>query len=294
MLLASAGTSMAGLTKVYYDNGKSSGQNSVDAKFEDQGQWLQTEYGLNDNVRPNGTTSTTVLPQVERAVAQLAGNNANGLFVPLSASGIPGQSYLINGGPATGEGVYNALTNHSVIGNNSNGGTASGTFANFRRGDERTVRFEFKRVGNVISYSAGDSNGTRTWVSSAEDYFKEANAIEFRIRSHSNSEIKHEDLVYNDTDTNDQELDDIEAEDNDVTIALFSGVSGDFSIKGKFKYDPNSSSTGWNHQIKALALPDLGGNNGGNNVVPEPASMAIFGALGGMLGWARLRRRNRA
>ncbi|MFN7730756.1 MAG: PEP-CTERM sorting domain-containing protein [Pirellula sp.] len=39
------------------------------------------------------------------------------------------------------------------------------------------------------------------------------------------------------------------------------------------------------------ALQTFGDEN--FTVVPEPASMAIFGALGGMLGWTRLRRRNR-
>jgi hypothetical protein len=38
-------------------------------------------------------------------------------------------------------------------------------------------------------------------------------------------------------------------------------------------------------------LPNFSAEN--FTVVPEPASMAIFGALGGMLGWTRLRRRNR-
>jgi hypothetical protein len=290
MLIASAGTSVAGLTKVYYDKGATGGPNGVDAKFENRGEWLQTEYGLNDIVTPNGTTSTTVLPQVERAVAQLAQNNANGLFLPGAGSGIPGQSYNITSG-GTGEGVHTALTNFSPV-----APVAGGTFANFTR-LSRVVNFEFKRVGNVMSYSVSDLNGSRSWVSSAEDYFLEADALEFRLRTTSNHELELNELVFNDEITTNESLDALTSETgNTAALVLYEGVTGDFSLRGKFTYTqpPGNANPAWNHQIKALALSNLGGNNGGNNVVPEPASMAIFGALGGMLGWARLRRRNRA
>lgn len=265
----------AGLTQIYYDSQTS----GADAAYENQGGWLQTTYNLPNIVLPNGQTSGTVLPQVERAVAQLALNNANGLFVPNGSSGIPGQSYSIAGG-GTGTGVHTALTNFSPIGNDG------GSFQNFVRGTDRTVKFEFSRTGNVISYKADG----RTWTSSAANYFGEANAMQFRIRSVSNVSLKYSDLVYSDSDTNEQELGEIESEKPNVTIALFKGIEGDFKLTGKFTYDASNGlgSTGWNTQIKLLTL---GGGVEPAPVVPEPASIAIFGLLSGTLGWSRWRQR---
>lgn len=266
----------AGLTQIYYDS-RTSG---ADAAYENQGGWLQTTYNLPNIVLPNGTTSNTVLPQVERAVAQLALNNANGVFVPNGSSGIPGQSYSIAGG-GTGTGVHTALTNFPPIGNDG------GAFQNFVRGTDQTVSFEFKRTGNVISYKAGD----RTWTSSAQDYFGDANALQFRIRSVSNVLLKYSDLVYSDSNTTSQSIGDIESEQPNVTIALFKGVEGDFRLTGNFTYDAKNGlgSTGWNTQIKLLTLG--GGIDPAPPVVPEPASIAIFGLLGSTLGWTRWRQR---
>lgn len=266
----------AGLTQIYYDSQTS----GADAAYENQGGWLQTTYNLPNIVLPNGTTSNTVLPQVERAVAQLALNNANGVFVPNGSSGIPGQSYSIAGG-GTGTGVHTALTNFPPIGNDG------GAFQNFVRGTDQTVSFEFKRTGNVISYKAGD----RTWTSSAQDYFGDANALQFRIRSVSNVLLKYSDLVYSDSNTTSQSIGDIESEQPNVTIALFKGVEGDFRLTGNFTYDAKNGlgSTGWNTQIKLLTLG--GGIDPAPPVVPEPASIAIFGLLGSTLGWTRWRQR---
>jgi hypothetical protein len=278
-------SSMAGLTSVYYANAAS----GVDQAFENQGGFLQTNYNLPNTILPNGTTSSTVLPQLERAIAQLAGNNANGLHVPTAATGIPGQSYSIAGG-GTGVGVWQALTNASQIQTNGNGGTASGTFANFVYGSERTVGFELKRVGNVVSFVAGsdlnDPSVSRTWVANAASYLGTGNAIEFRIRSGNNTTVGYSNLRYTDSVTNSQSIQDFTATDGNVAITLFEGVTGDFSLTGNFAYNPDGINlNAWNSQIKLLEVPTT------SNVVPEPASMAVFGLLSGSLGWARWRRR---
>jgi hypothetical protein len=258
----------------------------VDALYENTGGWLQTTYSLPNITLPNGTTSPTVLPQLERAVTQFAGNNANGLFLPFSGSGIPGQSYgTANGG--TGSGVHSALTNFGALGNGT-AGTASGSFGNFSNGTDRTVNFELSRTNNVVSFKAGD----RTWTSAAADYYRDANAIQFRIRTTSNAnsdnKISYEDLKYSDENTIEESLSSIEAESGEVTIKLLSGVEGNFKLTGSFKYDVSGTGVGgWNSQLKLLSLPSLGIPP----VVPEPASMAIFGLLGGTLGWSRWRQR---
>lgn len=269
----------AGLTRVYYDSQTS----RADAAYENQGGWLQTTYSLPKIVLPNGSTNDSVLPQVERAVAQLALNNANGLHVPNGSTGIPGQSYAITGG-GTGMGVHSALTNFAPIGNDG------GAFQNFVRGTDRTVTFELKRSGDVVSFKADG----RTWTSSSQDYFGDGNALQFRIRSVSNVSLKYSDLVYSDSTTTKQTIDEIVSESPNVTIALFTGIEGNFKLTGKFTYDAANGlgSTGWNAQIKMLTLG--GGVGPAPPVVPEPASMAIFGLLGGTLGWSRWRqRRNR-
>ena len=279
-------SSLAAITSVYYANAAS----GVDAAFENQGGFLQTRYNLPNTILPNGTTSTTVLPQLERAVAQFAGNNANGLHVPTAATGIPGQSYSIAGG-GTGAGVWQALTNASQIQTNGNGGTASGTFANFGSGSPaypRIVSFEFKRVGNVVSFVAGpvgqlnDSLVSRTWVANAASYLGTGNAIELRVRSGDNANsISYTNLKYSDAQTTNQSLADFSASAGNVGINLYEGVQGDFSLTGMF----TTNNGLFNTQIKFLEVPST------SNVVPEPASMAVFGLLGGSLGWARWRRR---
>jgi hypothetical protein len=173
------------------------------------------------------------------------------------------------------------LTNFPPIGNNG------GAFQNFVRGTDQVVTFELKRTGNVLSYKADG----RTWTSSSEDYFGEGDSLQFRIKSVSNVSLKYSDLVYSDSKTNKQSIDEIVSEKPNVTIALFSGIEGDFRLTGKFTYDASNGlgSTGWNSQIKMLSLG--GGVGPTPPVVPEPASMAIFGLLGGTLGWSRWRQR---
>ena len=249
----------AALVELYNQTGLT----GVDAAFENTGGWLQTTYGLPNITRPNGIQQTTVLPQVELAVAQLARNNANGLTLPTAASGIPGVSYPISGG-GTGTGVWDALTNHGPVGNGTNGGgSVSGSLTNFD-GTARNISFTFSRTDNVVSYTAGG----KTWTSAAQEYFKNIDALEFRIRSTNGNSESYTNLLYNGS-----SIADISAANGNVTVALFGGVAGDFTLSGVFNTTGNS--TGWNSQIKALDLPTQN--------VPEPSTL-----IGASLGLAAL------
>lgn len=269
MTLFSASVAHASLIQSYYATGAS----GVDAAFENRGGWLQTSYNLPDIITPTGTTSATVLPQVERAVAQLARNNANGLFTPTSQTGIPGVSYSIAGG-GVGSGVWQSLTNVSLP------TTPSAPFTSFNSTTSRVVPFTFSRTGTVVRYTA---DGT-TWTSSAQNYFSDINSLEFRLRSSDKNAESLTDLIFNN-----QILPTISAANGYVTIALFSGITaGDFTLTGNFNYTPSPGSAGgWNHQIKGLNLPAAA-------AIPEPSSLGLvlIGASG--LVNACLRRRDRA
>ena len=288
ILLLAGLPASAGLIQEY----SATGASGVDAAYENVGGFLQNHYGLSSITKPNGTTQSTVLPQLERAVAQLARNNANGLTVPTSASGTPGVSYIITGG-GTGTGVWDALTNHGPVGNGGvNGG---GSVANQTGGGlpsfgsaATSVDFSYSRTGNVVTYatSAHGSSPTlgTTWTSSSQTYFSDLNAVEFRIRSTgtgptSNTE-SYTNLLYNGT-----SLADITAAGGDVTIELFSGISGDFTLTGTFNTS-GGSATGWNAQIKGLDLPDAVSS------VPEPSTLlsAVVGGIGCLIAAARRRK----
>ncbi len=257
----------AGLIQIY----SATGASGIDAAFENTGGWLETTYGLPTITKPNGSNNTTVLPQVERAVAQLARNNANGLHLTTAVSGIPGVSYSITGG-GTGSGVWDALTNHSPVGNGTNGGgTVTGSLTSFN-GTTVAVPFSFSRTGTIMSYTADG----KTWTSAAQSYYSEINALEFRLRSTSGNTETLTNLVYNGV-----VLSDISAANGFVTISLFSGVTGDFNLNGTF--NTTGATTGWNHQIKGLDLPIL-------TTVPEPSSLALLTIGIGIVG-ASLRRK---
>ena len=123
-----------------------------------------------------------------------------------------------------------------------------------------------------------------TWTSSSQTYFSDLNAVEFRIRSTgtgptSNTE-SYTNLLYNGT-----SLADITAAGGDVTIELFSGISGDFTLTGTFNTS-GGSATGWNAQIKGLDLPDAVSS------VPEPSTLlsAVVGGIGCLIAAARRRK----
>jgi hypothetical protein len=277
MLLLPPLAANAGLVQVY----SATGVSGVDAAFENIGGYLQTTYSLPSYTLPNGTTSTTVLPPLERAVAQLASNNANGLHLPnaptpSTGSGIPGVAYPITGG-GSGLGVYSALTNFAPLANGS--GSVSGSLTSFVSGTPRAVGFTFSRTGNVITYTAGDNSVFKTWVSNAQSYFADVNALEFRLRSTTGNTESLTNLLFNS-----QSLADLSASNGNVTIALFSGVSGDFTLSGTFNY---SGTGGFNHQIKGLSLPDA---TKPDSAVPEPSTIALL-AIGAVGFRTRLRRK---
>ena len=276
----------AGLIEVYSATDKT----TADTNYEGLGGFLQTTYGLSTITTPGNITQNTVLPQLERAVGQLKnGTGATGLYVPSSASGTPGVSYPITGG-GTGNGVWDALTNHNhnlnVGGSSSNltGGAlpALGSAAG-------SIDFSFSRTGNVVTYAtsipgSNPAKGT-TWVSSTQTYFSDINAVEFRIRSTAGNTESYTNLKYNGS-----ALDNvisapngvITAKEGEVTIELISGLSGDFNVTGTF----NTTGGGWNTQIKALDLP------ASVSSVPEPSTLfsAVVGGIGCLIAAARRRK----
>jgi hypothetical protein len=273
----------AGLKQVYYADTNE----KPDDAFENRGGWLQKQYELKDIVTPDGKLSETVLPQTQRSVAQLALGSQNGLFVPSKDSGIPGEQYEIAGGEK-GTGVHTALTNFDPIDEKGNGGQTDGSFSDFVSGVSREVKFEFRREDDRMVYVVDDGKEQKKWVSDAKDYFRESNALAFRLQSTSDSQLLLKNLVYRDEKSDEQKLDDVKTGDGRTAIVLFEGLLGNFSLSGYFGIYGGDGKNPWSQQIMALCLPD---NGGGNQVVPEPSSIAIVGILSGALGVLRRRKR---
>jgi len=242
----------------------------VDPGYENVGGWLATTYGL-DKANPACVSNCTVLPAVERAVGQIAGNNANGLFVP--TAGIP---------------PTQALTNFSAVPNG--GGIATGTFSVAGDLPQNTaVPFTLSRTGNVVRYSLGNSGGNqRVWTSDAQAYFGAVDTLQFRLRSAGTSAntpttlLEIGNLVYSDMAVTGQSLGTLSATNGDVRIALFGGVTGDFTLTGTYlrNWTGTAPTNGWNSQVKGLDLPPP-------VTVPEPASLALLAAGLGALVWRR-------
>ncbi|MFN7730752.1 MAG: PEP-CTERM sorting domain-containing protein [Pirellula sp.] len=278
-------TSHAGLKQVYYADTS----DKPDEAFEYRGGWLQKQYELKDIVTPDGKVSDTVLPQTQRSVAQLALGSQNGLFVPGKDSGIPGEQYEIAGGEK-GSGVHTALTNFDPISEKGNGGEAGGNFSDFVEGASREVKFEFRREDSRMVYVVSDGKEEKKWVSDANDYFKESNALALRLQSAFNSQLYLKDLVYRDEKSDEQKLEDIKTGDGRTAIMLLEGILGNFSLTGYFAINGGDAKNPWSQQIMALTLPG-GAGGGGNQVVPEPTSIAIVGLLSGAFGILRRRKR---
>jgi hypothetical protein len=180
------------------------------------------------------------------------------------------------------------LTNFSAVPNG--GGTATGTFS--VPGDlpqNTAVPFTLSRTGNVVRYSLGTSGGNqRIWTSDAQAYFGAVDTLQFRLRSAGTSAntpttlLEIGNLVYSDMTVTGQNLGSLSAGNGDVRIALFGGVTGDFTLTGTYLLNWTGSTrpTGWNSQVKALDLPPP-------VTVPEPASLALLAAGLGALAWRR-------
>lgn len=239
-----------------------------DAAFENVGGFLQTTYNL-----PTPATGLTVLPPLERAVGQTktGANKRRGLHVPTSASGLPS--------PA-GAGVTSALTNFSPV--------AGGSDNNFTSGSP--TGFQMSRVGTTITYTIG----TDSWSQTA-GYFADIDAVEFRLRSNAPTaatpmtSIAFSNVVFNDAQTLNQALGSFTAVDGAVSITLFDGIVGDFSVIGSYLHSlTGSQPTGARlaSQLKLLDLPSVPGSD-----VPEPSAWALLIAGFGLVGTALRRRR---
>lgn len=239
-----------------------------DAAFENIGGFLQTTYGL-----ANPASGTTVLPPLERAVGQTrtGTNKRRGLHVPTTASGLP---------TPAGTGVTQALTNFGAV--------AGGSDTNFTSGT--ATSFVMSRVGTIVTYSVGGES----WSQSAA-YFADIDAVEFRLRSNSPTTatpmtaISFSNVVFNDAVTLNQALGSFGAVDGAVSIKLFDGIVGDFSVTGSYIHSwTGTQPTGARlaSQLKLLDLPTVPGSD-----VPEPASWALLIAGFGLTGTTLRRRR---
>lgn len=269
--------SEAALVLTHYTSGTS----GVDAAFENEGGYLATTYGLSKS-DPACVSNCTVLPALERAVGQIARNNANGLFLPFVNSGQPAP---------VGTGVTKALTNFGVLGAGTQGTVTGGPFS-VPTISATDVDFTFKRIGDIVSYQVG---GVPTvWTANAQDYFADMNALEFRMRSVAALTFEIRNLVYSDAVTTGQApaslvptAPNLRASNGDVAIAVFGGMTGDFTLSGTYRtsWTGPTQPNGWNHQIKGLALPAVD--------TPEPASVVLLGAaLAGLAGLRRPRGRH--
>jgi hypothetical protein len=222
--------------------------------YENVGGWLATTYGLGKS-DPACVTNCTVLPAAERAVGQVAGNNANGLFV---ATAIPPTQALTNAPPIAGTGSFNVNTNLP---------------------QNTAVPFTMSRTGNVVTYTLG-TGPLASWTSTSQPFLGAMDTLQFRLRSPGTSvntpttlpEMSN--LVYSDMAVTGQNLGTLSATNGDVRIALFGGVTGNFTLSGTYllNWTGTTRPTGWNSQVKGLDLPPPVST-------PEPASLALLSAF---------------
>lgn len=261
-----------------------------DAAYEGVGGWLDSNFvGL--AVSGSGT-SATVLPNLERAVAENRVGRANGsertrgFHVPQAATGIPGVANANAGPTVPATGVFQALTNAgSLAPSNVTTAWVSG----------QAVAWQLGRSGNTLFYNVG-LIGPALWQHSWSDtqsYYGDVNALQVRVRSAApgtpspaSNGITLSGLTYDDATSGTELLGDASAVDGGVLIKLWRGVAGDFVLRGSTTMTFGAQRPGasaLSSQIKLLVLP---------SVVPEPSSWTLFILGFGVIGVSLRRARS--
>lgn len=288
-VLGSMSESHAVVTEVYRQTGSGS---LIDQAFENWEYndgvnpnapgWLRTNYNLS-RIRTSATGTavynTSVLPQVERAVAQIARNGANGNHLPGPGVGVPG---VANTGLQS-PGVINALTNAA---NGRSNFTSTGSFplpqeSNYT-GAAFTLNFSFSLSNDIVTYALtqpGPNNtilSSRTWVSpTPQAYYDQINAIEIRTSNNATSTLATTNLVLTDRIGGTPRVTNLSSVSpiaNNRSVVLWTGIEGDFTLTGTYTFAAGASTGGWNHQIKGLSL------------IPEPSTLGFLGlSMAGLL-----------
>ncbi len=230
------------------------------------------------------------LVPLERAVGEVRVGRANnsertrGLHDANAATGLPAPY---------GTGVTQALTNVNAIGGGSNAAITSG----------QSLDFTMARVGKKISYTVGSySTGPVE-----RDYFDQINAFQFRVRSqlapttgagqviNGSSTVSINDIAFSDASVANFAIPNISASNGDVAIRLFDGVTGDFTITGKYVMSwagTLTNNTAWrptgsalSSQLKLLQVPTAI-----TAAVPEPGTWAMMILGFGLIGAAARKR----
>jgi hypothetical protein len=275
--------------------GLAPGQGSADERYEFEGDFLQSHYGvplITNSLNPGNPGRPTALPPLERLVVESrtpATGRTRGFHVPTTATGIP----VADGGT----GVVQALTNvPSKTRDSGQGNTA--TEVSRAWGNDAAIGFTLSRTGNTITYRM--ANGTAgepddVWSHTAASV-AEINALQFRLRSAgqntaslSNVSLTSggQTLALGCTSTTVCGVGLVGAfgaSAGDTHISLFDGIAGDFTLTGAWTFALTGGRAGNNAQIKLLSVP-------GTNAVPEPASWAMLIAGFGLTGAAMRRRR---
>lgn len=211
------------------------------------------------------TVGASALVPLERAVGEARMGSTTdarrlGFHTPTAGSGLP---------EPVGTGVTNALTNFSPVGASNTPWT-----------NGQAVAFSIKRVNDTLTYKVG----TTEWSATAA-YFLDINAFVLRARSNGVAPRDHNSVLLDELSFNGQSFADVSAANGALSVQLFSGLSGDFTLSGRYTFSwsgtaPRASEL--TSQIKLIQLP----------AVPEPASWTLMIAGFGLAG-AALRRRDR-
>lgn len=285
--LALLSTPAAAIQHVVTLNGSVAGQ-AADQRYEFDGDFLQTHYGLTTGVG----SPTSYLPPLERAVAEVRSPNTGrtrGFHRTAANTGIP----VTDGGT----GVTQALTNVPSLARTAGAGTLSSEVSRAWV-DDRVIGFILSRTGTTVTYSM--VNGTAgqpddVWSFTAASV-ADINAFQIRIRSAGNNIVSLSNAVLTQGTTSTNLgcsapgtcgvglTGAFSAGAGDVHISLFDRLSGDFTLSGNWIFDLTGGRAGNNAQIKLLSVPTTA-------AIPEPSSWAMLIAGFGLVGGTLRRRR---